>query len=147
MILYDFQCTSRHRFSGSLASMFDDNPRCPECGAATHRIPANPHMGGRADAGPSREDMPRSWRGIDHGNPEAVEYWRRKITHREKLEEKYPELAGDRRPVLAHEGMFSRKPLRAGDDIAASVKEAAASPYVHNHKHSVTGAQGREKSS
>lgn len=146
MILYDFQCASRHRFSGSLSSMFDDNPECPECGAATHRIPANPRMGGRADAGPSREEMPRSWQGIHGGDPEAVAHWRQKITKREKLEEKYPELAGDRRPVLAHEGMFSHKPLRAGDDIAASVKEAAASPHAHSHTHTIKGADREEKS-
>jgi alcohol dehydrogenase class IV len=30
--------------------------------------------------------------------------------------EKYPELRGDQRPVLAHEGRYHAKPLRAGDD-------------------------------
>ncbi|WP_231446522.1 hypothetical protein [Brevibacterium zhoupengii] len=43
---------------------------------------------------------------------------------REKLEEKYPELGGDRRPILAHEGIFNGRPLRAGDDIGAAVKDA-----------------------
>ena len=43
---------------------------------------------------------------------------------REKLEEKYPELGGDRRPILAHEGIFNGRPLRAGDDIGTAVKDA-----------------------
>ena len=32
-----------------------------------------------------------------------------------KLEDKYPELRGDQRPVLAHEGQYHDHPLRAGD--------------------------------
>jgi hypothetical protein len=34
---------------------------------------------------------------------------------RRDLEARHPELAGDRRPVLAHEGRFEHAPLRAGD--------------------------------
>jgi hypothetical protein len=40
---------------------------------------------------------------------------RRQWSARQKLEEKYPELRGDQRPVLAHEGKYHAKPLRAGD--------------------------------
>ena len=36
---------------------------------------------------------------------------------RRALEDRHPELAGDRRPVLAHEGRFESAPLRAGDPI------------------------------
>ena len=39
---------------------------------------------------------------------------------RQKLEEKYPELRGDQRPVLAHEGKYHDKPLRAGDPPASA---------------------------
>lgn len=141
MILYDFQCPERHRFSGTLRSMFDDNPQCPDCGGATHRIPASPRLAGKADPGPSREQMPRSWQGIDRGNPEAVAHWRKKVVARDKLEEKYPELAGDRRPVLAHEGVFAGRPLRAGDDIATAVKEAASSPGARAHTHTTSTSQ------
>ncbi|WP_354180976.1 hypothetical protein [Arthrobacter sp. UYP6] len=77
-----------------------------------------------ADSGPSRAQMPHSWEGIGRGHPDAVAHWRKKVERREKLEEKYPELAGDRRPILAHEGIFSGRPLRAGDDIGASVAAA-----------------------
>ncbi|MCT1366971.1 hypothetical protein [Kocuria sp. HSID16901] len=82
------------------------------------------HMGNSADAGPSREQMPHSWESIGGGHPDAVAHWRRTIEKREKLEEKYPELAGDRRPVLAHEGIFAKRPLRAGDDIQKATQEA-----------------------
>ena len=53
---------------------------------------------------------------------------------REKLEERHPELAGDRRPILAHEGIFARKPLRAGDDIAAAVRDASSPTQSDTHK-------------
>lgn len=81
-------------------------------------------MGNSADAGPSREQMPHSWEGIGGGHLEAVAHWRRTIEKREKLEEEYPGLAGDRRPVLALEGIFAKKPLRAGDDVQKMTQEA-----------------------
>ena len=33
------------------------------------------------------------------------------------LAQKYPELRGDQRPVLAHEGQYHDHPLRAGDPV------------------------------
>lgn len=126
MILYDFRCQEGHRFEAGIESMLADNPACPGCGTATSRVPSAVRIGGAADAGPSRAEMPHSWQGIDRGRPEAVAHWRSKIEKREKLEAKYPELAGDRRPILAHEGIFQGRPLRAGDDIGASVASATA---------------------
>lgn len=126
MIVYELLCPDRHRSTTTLASMFDDNPACPTCGQRTSRVPANPRMSGMASAGPSRDQMPRSWRGVQGGHPDVVAGWRQEISKREKLEERYPELAGDRRPVLAHEGIFRERPLRAGDDIPTSVREAVA---------------------
>ncbi len=49
---------------------------------------------------------------------------RHALERRERLAEKYPELAGDRRPVLAHEGRYATAPLLAGDP-----------PHPHNHLH------------
>jgi hypothetical protein len=74
-------------------------------------------LGGVADAGPGRDDAPKSWRGTGNGDRETVRHWHRQMSRREKLEQKYPELAGDRRPVLAHEGPFAAVPLRAGDPL------------------------------
>jgi hypothetical protein len=59
--------------------------------------------------------MPQTWRGTYEGNPEYVGQLRRQWEGRAKLEEKYPELRGDQRPVLAHEGRYHDHPLRAGD--------------------------------
>lgn len=145
MILYDFLCKDRHRSSGALESMFDDNPECTQCGSPTGRVPASPRLVGRADPGPSREEMPHSWRGIHGGDPDAVAHWRNKITKREKLEEKYPEIAGDRRPVLAHEGMFASNPLRAGDDVATAVSQAQASETGRSHTHKPVSAPGQRE--
>lgn len=124
MILYDLRCTQGHRFEAGLPSMFSDNPDCA-CGASTTRLPAAVRRLGEASAGRSREEMPTTWRGIAQGHPDVVRGWHREMTRREKLEERHPELAGDRRPVLAHEGAFSGRPLRAGDALVPEVAKAA----------------------
>lgn len=128
MIIYDLRCADGHRFEAALASMFDDTPPCRECGAPTGKVPAAVGLSGSASAGPSREQMPNTWHGIRRGDPETVRGWHKAMTKREKLEEKYPELAGDRRPVLAHEGAFANAPLRVGDPLAARVAEATFRP-------------------
>jgi hypothetical protein len=133
MIIYDFRCSYGHRFEFGVESMSAPNPQCPGCGAATNRIPSRMHIGGVADSGPTRAEMPHSWEGIGRGHPDAIAHWRKKIEGREKIEEKYPELAGDRRPVLAHEGIFSGRPLRAGDDIGASVAAATTAAQLQSN--------------
>ncbi|MDR6436719.1 hypothetical protein J2790_001840 [Paenarthrobacter nicotinovorans] len=134
MILYDFGCQNGHLFEAGLKSMSSANPPCPACQAETNRRPSRLNIGGRASAGPSREQMPRSWNAVGQGDPDAIAHWHRLAGRREALEEKYPELAGDRRPILAHEGIFSGRPLRAGDDIAEAVSSAmaeGATPHTH----------------
>lgn len=124
MILYDFRCDSDHRFEAGVASMSSPAPECPDCGQSSRRILTTVRTSGFASAGRSREEMPKSWKGMAGGDPGAVDYWRRSMEKREKLEERYPELGGDRRPILAHEGIFQGRPLLAGDDIGASVEAA-----------------------
>lgn len=120
MISYDLKCKEGHRFEAVLSSMFSDNPDC-ECGAGTSRIPSRVNTSGMASAGPSRDEMPNTWRGTHSGDKDFVRSWHKKMVKREKLEEKYPELAGDRRPVLAHEGAFEAAPVRAGDALATQM--------------------------
>jgi hypothetical protein len=55
--------------------------------------------------------------GTYEGNREYVTQLRRTAERRQALEDRHPELAGGRRPVLAHEGRFESAPLRAGDHI------------------------------
>lgn len=125
MILYDFACPSGHEFEALLASMSDDNPNCPVCRSPTTRRPSKLNIGGMADPGPSRDQMPRTWVQTHRGDRDTLRHWHDVASRREKLEEKHPELAGDHRPVLAHEGIFRDRPLRAGDDIPTAVREAA----------------------
>lgn len=137
MIIYDFKCNEGHRFEAVVESMSSPNPDCDACGSWSQRVPSRVRIGNSASAGSSRDDMPKSWTGMGGGHPEAVMHWRKKMEKREKLEEKYPELGGDRRPILAHEGIFNGRPLRAGDDIGTAVKqanEAATTAVENSHK-------------
>lgn len=125
MILRDLECASGHRFEAALPSMTSDDPPCPECGAATRRLISRLNIGGQASAGPSRDDMPMTWNATRGGDEATLSGWRKAMKRREKLEEKYPELAGDRRPVLAHEGKFADAPLRAGDALVPTIAAQA----------------------
>ncbi|XBH21224.1 zinc ribbon domain-containing protein [Jonesiaceae bacterium BS-20] len=136
MILYDFVCQTGHIFEAGVASMVSPNPPCPVCHATSSRRPSRVNFGGQAGTGISRENMPKSWRATRGGDKETVAHWHKVATEREKLEEKHPELAGDRRPVLAHEGIFAKKPLRAGDDIAKSVGAAITADKAATMKRS-----------
>ncbi|WP_122818854.1 FmdB family zinc ribbon protein [Nocardioides pantholopis] len=115
MPTYDYRCPDGHRFERLVPITDRDAQRCPACGAGGTRLPAAAAIGGVADAGPSREQMPQTWKGTGGANREYVGHLRRQWDGRQKLEEKYPELAGDRRPVVAHEGRYHDAPLRAGD--------------------------------
>lgn len=126
MVLHDFTCEQGHRFEAGVPSMTSPDPACPACGGATRRRPSRLNIGGRASTGVPREAMPRSWEGVGRGDRETVAHWRSVAERRERLEERHPELAGDRRPVLAHEGVFAGRPLRAGDDVVASLAAAKA---------------------
>ncbi|MEJ5866990.1 zinc ribbon domain-containing protein [Pseudokineococcus sp. 5B2Z-1] len=126
MVLHDFLCGAGHRFEAGLPSMTSPDPACPACGSASRRRPSRLNVGGRASTGVAREQMPRSWEGVRRGDRETVAHWRKVAVARERLEEKHPELAGDRRPVLAHEGVFASRPLRAGDDPQAVIAEVRA---------------------
>jgi putative FmdB family regulatory protein len=115
MPLYDYRCPQGHRFEQLAAIAAGAQQDCPVCGQASAKVPARVTLGGRASPGPAREQMPQTWRGTYEGNPEYLGQLRRQVRDRHKLEEKYDELRGDRRPVLAHEGRYRGAPLRAGE--------------------------------
>lgn len=115
--IYDYACERGHRFEALVAGVDSPDPLCRACGGPARRRPSAPRLGGVADPGSSREDAPKSWRSTHQGDRETVRYWHEQMRRRESLEEKYPELAGDRRPVIAHEGRFAGAPLRAGDPL------------------------------
>jgi hypothetical protein len=99
-------------------AVFDEAaPGCPSCGGGTRKVPTAAGLGGRADPGLARDRMPQTWRGVHEGNREYVTAMQRRWERRQDLEERHPELAGDQRPILAHEGRYSTAPLRLGDPV------------------------------
>ena len=117
MPIFDYLCGCGRRFEALVSSVDGPAPTCRNCGAEPRRLVSAARLGGKADPGPGREAAPKSWQATGRGDPETLRYWHTQMTKREKLEQKYPELAGDRRPVLAHEGRFAANPLRAGDPL------------------------------
>ena len=117
MPLYDYRCPQGHHFERLAPMTQSDEQDCPACGAAAAKVPSRISLGGQASPGLSREQMPQTWRGTHEGHPEYTGQLRRQWEGRQKLEEKYPELKGDQRPILAHEGRYHDHPLRAGDPV------------------------------
>ena len=114
MPIYVYRCGCGLTFE-TLTAIDAAAPECPSCGGETRKIPAAAGLGGVADAGVAKEWMPQTWRGTYNGNREYVTGLRRQWEQRQRVEAKHPELAGDQRPVVAHEGRYHHEPLRAGD--------------------------------
>lgn len=90
-------------------------PLCSACGAETRKLVSGFAVGGRANVGLSQSRMPQTWKGTYGGNPEYINRLQRQWDRRRRLEDHYPELGCDDRPILAHEGHYSVVPLRVGD--------------------------------
>jgi len=123
--LYDYRCPDGHVFEAMATIADRDHQDCPACGRPSGKVLSPVSLGGRAGPGPSMDQMPQTWRGTYEGNPEYVSQLRRRWEARQKLEEKYEELRGDRRPVLAHEGRYRKAPLRAGDPLPGAHGQGA----------------------
>jgi putative FmdB family regulatory protein len=135
MPIYDLRCAGGHRFE-VIQSFAAPLPGCPHCGAATAKIPSRCGLAGRASVPPPPEAMPQTWRGTHNADREYVASLRRTAEERRTLEERHPELAGDRRPILAHEGRYESAPLRLGDP-------APPAPPAHGHSHASPRGEGR----
>ena len=83
--------------------------------------------------------MPQTWRGVYDGSPEYVDRMRRAWEQRQKLEERHPEIAGDQRPILAHEGRYERAPLRLGDPV---LRAGHGEGHGHGHTHGLPSGGG-----
>jgi putative FmdB family regulatory protein len=125
--IYELRCAQGHAFE-VIQPYEAALPACPSCGSPSSKLPARFGVGGRASTPPPPERMPQTWRGTYEGDRGYLTELRRTAEARAKLEERHPELAGDRRPVLAHEGRFEHAPLRKGDP-------APAAPARHDHPH------------
>jgi putative FmdB family regulatory protein len=121
--IYELACEGGHR-SETLQAAGAPLPACPACGGATRKRPSGFGVGGSAGLPPPPERLPQTWKGTHRGDREYVSHLRRLADARRDLEARHPELAGDRRPVLAHEGRFEGAPLRAGDPPSAGAGEA-----------------------
>lgn len=134
MPIYEYACGCGHRFE-TLAKRVDaPAPSCPACGGVPRRRPASRvALLGRAALPPRREAAPRSWEQTNGGDRETILHWQHTLEQRQKIEEKYPELASDSRPVLAHEGPYAAEPLRAAP--AGDAGAVHAHPHVHPHPH------------
>ena len=117
MPLYDYRCPQGHFFEQLATIAARAQQDCPACGQPSQKVPSRVSLSGQADPGLSREQMPQTWRGTHEGNPEYLSQLRGQWDARRKLEDKYDELRGDRRPVHAHEGRYHAAPLRAGDPL------------------------------
>ncbi|MGH3437874.1 MAG: FmdB family zinc ribbon protein [Sciscionella sp.] len=124
MPIYELRCAVGHRFE-VIQSFTAPLPDCPTCGGSTGKVPAAVGLHGLAKVPPPADRMPQTWRGTYGGNREYVTGLRRTAEERRRLEERHPELAGDTRPVVAHEGRYEHQPLRVGDPI----------PPSHGHPH------------
>ena len=118
MPIYQLRCGCGYGFE-VIQSFRAALPACPECGGPTAKVPSVFGIAGQAARSlpPPPEAMPQTWRGTHEGNRDYVTELRRTAERRQALEGRHPELAGDRRPVLAHEGRYEQAPLRAGDPV------------------------------
>ncbi len=135
MPLYDYRCPQGHFFEQMAPIAARERQDCPVCGLASGKLPSRVSLGGQASPGAGMDQMPQTWRGTYEGNPEYVGQLRRQWEARQKLEDKYEELRGDRRPVLAHEGRYHGAPLRAGDPVPGTPAGPAAPGPAHGHGH------------
>ncbi len=140
MAIYALACETGHRFE-VIQSYTAPLPSCPECGGATRKIPSGFALGGTATVPPPPERMPQIWKGTYRGDRGYVTDPRRTAESRRKLEKKYPELAGDRRPIVAHEGRYEAAPLRTGDAMPAP-SEGAGHGHSHGHSQGHSQAHG-----
>ncbi|MFC5994034.1 FmdB family zinc ribbon protein [Pseudonocardia hispaniensis] len=132
MPIYVYRCACGIRFE-RLTSRDAAAPPCPDCGGETRKIPGGISLGGQADPGLAKEQMPQTWRGVYDGDREYVTGMQRQWERRQRLEARYPELAGDQRPILAHEGRYHDAPLRAGDPMPGAGAVAAGHGHGHGH--------------
>ena len=75
--LYDYCCPQGHVFERMATIAARAQQACPACGQVSDKIPSRVTLGGRADPGPSKEQMPQTWRGTYQGNPEYLGQLRR----------------------------------------------------------------------
>jgi putative FmdB family regulatory protein len=133
MPTYDYRCPDGHVFERLVPIRDGQSQDCPACGALSAKVPSQVAILGRAGTGLSKDEMPQTWRGTYNADREYVGQLRRDWEGRQRLEAKHPELAGDQRPILAHEGRYHQAPLRAGDEPLTGGTPVASPGHSHRH--------------
>ncbi len=116
MPIYVYRCECGARFE-RLTGFDAAAPGCPSCGGRTRKIQAGFSLGGQAGAGLAKEQMPQTWRGVYNAHPEYIGRMQRQWEGRQRLEAKYPEIAGDQpdhrpRGSLPRHAAEGRRPRR-----------------------------------
>lgn len=119
MPLYEFRCANEHLFERLLA-VGSESPACPACGLRGDRRQSGVALVGRAGPGRPLSMMPQTWLSTGGGDREYMTALRREAERRVSFEARNPELGGETRHVLAHEGKYARAPLYQGESIAAT---------------------------
>ena len=127
MPIYEYRCLDcGAAFSRLLlnASRTADEEPCMRCGSEqTKRLYSSFAIGGKVKPGPGRAAWPTSWNDTNGGDPEMLNYWRHRIEHEARLEEKYPELR-DPSPLKG-----------AGEASPDAVQEHSHAGDQHAHHH------------
>ena len=146
MPIYEYSCGCGATVE-VLAAFDASAPACQACGAETRKEVSRFSVNGRAELGLSQSQMPQTWLGTYGGNSEYTTMLQRQWERRCRLEDRYPEIADDRRPIVAHEGRYSAIPLRAGESAtpranhdpkakgSVSGEGAVAGGHHHPHPH------------
>lgn len=132
MPIYDLICTNGHRFE-VMQPFTAELPACQACGAAARKIPSMFGIPGKAGLPPAHDRLPQTWRGTYGGNRDYIRELRASAEARARIEERHPELAGDRRPILAHEGSYETSPLRLGDTSLPARDHRSSDSHSHHH--------------
>jgi len=139
MPIYEYSCDCGTTIE-VLVAFGAPPPTCTACGAETRKAVSSFSVNGRADAGLSKSRMPQTWMGTYGGNSEYTTLLQRQWERRCRLEDRYPEIADDRRPVVAHEGVYSTIPLRAGEAGRSTVDQESTAKVGESDEGVVGGA-------
>ncbi|HLI09375.1 MAG TPA: zinc ribbon domain-containing protein [Ktedonobacteraceae bacterium] len=128
MPVYEYRCQACGEVFSLLFQSYSqarEQEPCSHCGSQqTRRIFSALSIVGKADPGPGRRAWPTSWDDTNGGDPETLRYWRKRIEHEARLEEKYPELRDP--SLLTGKSEAESQPVPS---------EAAHSHEGHHHHH------------
>jgi putative FmdB family regulatory protein len=128
MPIYEYRCACGATFDELHRGFDEPAPACPSCSGVAERVQSRFSIVGVAKTPRSADDAPCSWRETGNGNRAYIQQWRRELDRRAVLEDRHPELAPTRTPVLSHEscaGIVPAKPLPSPSAAMAQTSAVA----------------------